>query len=160
MKHLAFITAAIAAMASLAACSTGSASADNDLRDAEAALAQGDMTVAQSVADHIIGSKNLSGLTPRQLGRLSIIYMQLADSAEQADNIASATDCYLRAFDADPDSAAAFYSTVPPEHTPHAMMLSSIVKNLTTPDTIPADDPDTIPAEDPDPDYHDQGAHR
>ena len=120
---------------------------ENELRHAEMAVAQGDMIVAKSVASHISADPMLSTLTPSQLGRLSLVYMQMADSADQAENISAATDCYHRAFQANADSAARFYGEVAPEHTAHAMMLDAIVRSLDAPaDTslLINEEPDSI----------------
>lgn len=146
MKHLPIIiTVILAAIA--ASCSENRNQTDEALRDAEMALAQGDMRAAGSVADHLIGDRNLSGLTPRQLGRLSLIYMQLADSSDQSDHVSSATACYRKAYEINRDSAAAFYNNVAPEHTSHVMMLSNIAESLDTPSDTFLHTVDTVPAD-------------
>lgn len=112
----------------LTACG-GHTDADETIRAAEMAIARGDMTAASSVAQQLTDSVNLSGLTARQLGRLSIVYMQLADSMDNANNVARATDAYRRAYSQQPDSAAIFYSSLPSETAQYSMMLSAIVGN-------------------------------
>lgn len=145
MTHLRIILACALPLMLAAAC-TGGDRTDADLRDAEMAIAQGDMKVATSVADHIMGDKNITGLTSRQLARLSMIYMQIADSADTGGNISTATKLYRSAYSANADSAALYYSTVPSHLTPHARMLAAIAGALDSPadlnDSIPAD---TIP---------------
>ena len=114
---------------------------ESALREAEMAIAQGDMTAAESATKHIVGNRSLEDLTPRQLGRLSMIYMQLADVDDKGDHVSHATDCYRTAFAADSDSAAAFYNNVAPEHTAHAMLLSAIVHSTDIPtDSLHLDD--------------------
>lgn len=114
---------------------------EQNLREAEMAVAQGDMKVAESVTKNIIGNRPLDNLTPRQLGRLSMVYMQLADSTDQGDHVSHATECYRKAFEINPDSAASFYSNISPEHTAHAMLLSSIVHSTDIPaDSLNLDD--------------------
>ncbi|MDE5744200.1 MAG: hypothetical protein K2H84_00900 [Paramuribaculum sp.] len=112
-----------------------------NLREAEMAIAQGDMTAAESAAKYIVGDRSLDDLTPRQLGRLSMIYIQLADADDKGDHVSRATDCYRTAFAVDSDSAAAFYNNVIPEHTAHAMLLSAIVHSTDIPtDSLHLDD--------------------
>lgn len=116
----------------MAACSVSCSSgvdAEAILQQSEMALARGDMQVASSVASKLSNDENLSGLTAAQLARLSMVYMQLADQDEQADGASKAADCYRRAFKANADSAAAFYSALPSEKAQYAMMLSAIVGN-------------------------------
>lgn len=141
-------TIIIAAAALLAACTQAETdTTEATLQEAEMAIAQGDMTAATNVARRLSGDKNLSGLSARQLGRLSLIYMQLADSSDQADNVAAAADCYRRAFTQNADSAKAFYAGVEPEHTARAAMLSSITHSLDSPadsTLIVAEEPDSI----------------
>ena len=114
---------------------------ENNLRDAEMQIAQGDMTAAQSAADYILGNQPLDKLTPRQLGRLSLIYMQISDSTDSEDPVSHAADCYRAAYAANPDSADMFYSNVPTEHTARATLLSSIVHSNDIPtDSLHLDD--------------------
>lgn len=134
--------AAIGAVA--AACSGGGASVADELRSAEAAIAFGDMDAAQNVASSVIGKKNLSDLPASQLARLSMVYMHLADSTDRENNIAQAADLYRMAFDADPDSAAAFYSSVDPEQYPYVTMLKTLVGRIDHPYNPEADSIDEM----------------
>lgn len=137
-----FLIAAIGAMiAMLPACSGSTAEGvEHDLQQAEMAVAQGDMRAARSVADHLTHGRDYVDLSPRQLARLSLVYMQIADNGDAGSNVSMAADCYRKAFEADRDSAAAFYSNVKPEHIPYAVMLTSIVKSLDNPYTDFEDD--------------------
>ncbi|MCM1349295.1 MAG: hypothetical protein NC338_07780 [Firmicutes bacterium] len=130
----------VAATALLTACSgsSGSSIAD-ELREAEAAVAVGDMEAARSVAKNLLGNENLSHLPASELGRLSIVYMQIADSIDQENSIAQATDLYRRAFDANADSAALFYNDVTPEMYPYVAMLRTLVGHLDNPYNPEAD---------------------
>lgn len=142
MRHLLITGATICCLAVCWSCS-GSAVEKNDadIREAEMAIAQGDMRAAESVTTHIMGSPDTAHLTPSQLGRLSLVYMQLADSTDQGDNVAMATDCYRRAYSANADSARAYYNNVAPEHTPYAVMLATIVSSQDFPtDSLHLDD--------------------
>lgn len=150
MKHLTVIITAIIMALTTTSCQENRDQTNEALRDAEMALDQGDMRTAASVTQHLVGDKNLSGLTPRQLGRLSLIYMQLADSSDhsnQSEHISSATACYRKAYELDKDSAAEFYNQVSPEHTSRVMMLSNISESLDTPSDTFLQTVDTVPAD-------------
>lgn len=150
MKHFTAIITVIMLALTATSCRENRDQTDEALRDAEMALAQGDMRAAESMTDHLVGDKNLSGLTPRQLGRLSLIYMQLADSSDhgdQSDHISSATACYRKAYELDKDSAAEFYNQVSPEQTSRVMMLSNIAESLDTPSDTFLQTVDTVPAD-------------
>lgn len=109
----------------MGACSSGS-SIEDDLRTAEMALANGDMRAAESATQHVVGSENFSGLTSKQLARLSLIYIQMADSLDRETNVGQAANCYRRAYEADRDSAADFFSTLESDQIPYAMLLRAL----------------------------------
>lgn len=142
------------ALAIFTACSGSDASRfDDQLREAEMAVAEGDMTAATSIASRL-SDRHMESLTTRQLCRLSLIYMQMADSANQSDNIGVATECYRKAFETSPDSARLYYSQLGPEHTARVHMLATIVGSMDTP---PSDsEPDTIPFNALNTDSHEQ----
>lgn len=115
----------------LTACSSGSqsqADLEDLLRQAEGAAAYGDMRVAKSVATNLIGDENLSQLSAKQLGRLSLVYMQLADSDET--NAVTAADLYKRAFTANADSATAYYQGVDPEKLGYVSAMQSLASTI------------------------------
>lgn len=109
---------------------TATGSVDDDLREAEAATAVGDMATAENIAAHIIGSENLDKLPATELARLSIVYMQIADSTDREASIAQAADLYRQAFAANADSAAAFYTDVNPDIYPYVAMLKTLVGHI------------------------------
>ncbi len=128
------VLTSLGAMLLLSACnSSADSTCIDDLRDAEAAVALGDMEAAKSVASHIIGSGNMSRLPAKELARLSLIYMQIADSTDRESSIAQATDLYRQAYKTDPDSASAFYSDVNPDMYPYVTMLKTLVGHLENP---------------------------
>ncbi len=112
------LTAIIVAFAAFAACSGNMSpeSIEETLRQAESAIAKGDMTVASSVAANIADSTSVGNMSVSQIGRLSMVYMQLADSIDQSANTETATDLYDRAFRVNADSARQFYNSIEPEH--------------------------------------------
>lgn len=113
--------------AMFSACSSDG-SVDEDLRAAEMSIANGDMQAAESVVRHLAGSEHFSELDTKQLARLSLIYMQMADSLDREDNVGLAANCYRMAYEANSDSASEFYATLSPEHMPYAMMLRALVQ--------------------------------
>lgn len=128
MRHF-YLTLSLAAMLTALTGCGGDAIEKNDadIREAEMAISQGDMRVAESVANHVLGSADTSALTPSQFGRLSMVLMQIADSVDQGDHVALAARCYRKAYDANADSARSFYANVAPEHVSHAVMLATLV---------------------------------
>lgn len=126
MKHT-LISIITAATITLGAC-TSAVNAEAELQNAEMAVARGDMTAAGSVAKHLSDDKNLSGLSATQIARLSIIYMQIADSADIDANVATAANLYRKAYAANRDSAEAFYTALPSEMVQYSMILSNIVE--------------------------------
>ena len=121
-----FITACLTTIAS--ACSGISAdNVEQMIREAESAVANGDMTAAQSVAAHLTDDSNLQNLSATQAARLSMIYMQMAETLDNTDNANSdmATDLYDKAFQINPDSAPAYYSSVEPEMYQYVETLSA-----------------------------------
>ena len=121
-------------MALAISCSS-KVSPEEDIRRAEMAIAQGDMEVASSVASHLTSEPALSSMSASQLARLSMVYMQLSeeDNDDAGTNVATATDCYRRAFKADADSAGQYFSSLPSEQAQYGMMLSAIVGNQDNP---------------------------
>ena len=140
MKMIMFAATMAAVFLTLGACS-GSSDIDSQLRRAEMATAQGDMTAARSVAVHIVGNENLSGLPASQLARLSIVYMQLADAdtVDHQSTVSTAASLYRKAFEANPDSAMRFFSTLTPDKLPYAQMLSTLVGNIDNPYDMASD---------------------
>lgn len=146
MKNI-YLMIIIAVMATLAGCKGGDVS--STVREAEMALADGDMTAARSVADKVLGPESIEKLTATDLARLSLVYMEMAD--KEADNntvVATAADLYRRAMKINADSARAFYLSLPPERVPLAVQLFHIVTATDSAQVIPADepiDPDATP---------------
>lgn len=100
---------------------------EDDIRNAEMSLAQGDMTTAHSIADKLSDGENLSGLSAQQLARLSIVYMQLADAEENNDLAANAADCYRRACKISNDSVEEYCRSLTSERAQAAELLRHIV---------------------------------
>lgn len=128
MKLFNFFTIAICLF--VASCASAP-DADSYLLQAETAVARGDIETATDAA---ADESHIDDLSAKQLARLSIIYMQIADSGEQDEQVGAAADCYRRAFSVNADSAADYYISLPPQKAQFAMVLSSIVGNHVNPD--------------------------
>ena len=133
--------AALAAMCLAFSACSGSSDIESQIREAEMATAKGDMTAARSVASHLVGNENLSDMPASQLARLSIVYMQLADtdSTDIQSNVSTAAGLYRRAYETDADSASLYYSTLPPDKLPYARLLSILVVNRDNPYDMASD---------------------
>lgn len=137
------ILGTLAIAAALTGCS-GSSSVADELRQAEDAIAFGDMETAQSVAQKVIGKSNLSDLPASQLARLSMVYMHIADSADRENNVAQAADLCRMAYKVNADSAAAYYSSVDPEQYPYVDMLRTLAGGIDKPYNPEADSIDEM----------------
>lgn len=126
-----------------ASCSFSSGEVVDNLRDAEQAIARGDMKAAQSAGDYILGNENYSGLSASQLARLSMVYMQLADSVDQTSNIRKAADLYDRAQSLNADSAAEVYNNLPPDQLQYYAAMAEYSANRQSPVSL-----DSVPEED------------
>lgn len=148
LKPLKFITITVLSFI-LAACSGSAESLERSLREAEAAVAQGDMEAARSVSEHLAGDDNLSQLSASQLARLSIVYMQMADIENSEQNTLKAADLYRRAYKADPDSAGAVYTGLPADQLQYVATLESLENHRNNPVDMSsfADDHDIDPGE-------------
>ena len=121
-------TAILATLMALVISCSGNRSVESleeSIRQAERAVAKGEMTAAKSVSDKILGEENLSRLSPSQIGRLSMVYMQIADSLDQPANTDTAADLYERAYKINADSAETFYQTIGPERLQYVAALSA-----------------------------------
>lgn len=117
----------------MAACSGSAESIERSLREAEAAVAKGDMVAARSVSEHLLGDENLSELSASQLARLSIVYMQMADSENAEQNTLQAADLYRRAYRANADSAQAVYTSLPGDQLQYITTLENLVSHRDNP---------------------------
>ncbi|MDE7410775.1 MAG: hypothetical protein K2M94_01895 [Paramuribaculum sp.] len=123
---------------------------ETSLREAEMSVATGDMEVATSVGNHLLGEDNARHLSATDLARLSIMYMQMADSGNADDNTALAAELYRRALSVSADSTDAYLQSLPTDKMQYADMLQAISSNIDNPnvdiedyhleyDSIPAD---------------------
>lgn len=111
----------------------GSTNYDDELSEATSAIEQGDYATAQSICDNLYKKKS-SAQTASQLGRLSILFMDLSNAAEtdkQSDNIMAAVQCYLSAYDLNPDSAMLFYESLYAIDNDRAEALGIIARGMT-----------------------------
>lgn len=116
-----------------AACSGAMSreSVEETIYQAETAVAMGDMAAAQNAVSYITVDTNL--LTATQMARLSMVYMQMADSLEQETNTNIAVDFYDMAFRTDTDSASLFYRGIEPERLQYVETLSNHSANRANP---------------------------
>lgn len=133
INHRFLLPALTAALLSGIVSCTGSTNFDDELTEASTAIEQGDYATAQSLCDNLYKKKS-SAQTASQLGRLSILFMDLSNSGEtdsQTDNIMAAIQCYLSAYDLNPDSAMIFYESLYAIDNDRAEALSLITRSMT-----------------------------
>lgn len=148
MRHLISIVTITALGAAATACSYTPQAAE-ELRNAELAIADGDMTAARSVADRLVGTPSLDDLSARDLARLSMVYMRMAeDENDNTTLVATAADLYRRACRENADSARAYYMSLDLPDEALASQLYHIVVATDSAGVIPPDDhefhPDSI----------------
>lgn len=103
----------------LSACSSPREEGCDNLAEVEQALDRADFDRAQRLLNDHFSGDALQDLSAEQYGRLSIIYMRLADVTDSPDNWQStpiAADLYGRAFKADSVMAEKFYAALPTEY--------------------------------------------
>lgn len=110
------------------------------IASAEIAYASEDVASARKICDEIAGEHRADGeITAVELGRMSILYMQLYDRTDDDDALELAERCYREAFAADADSARYFYSHLPVEQDKYAMSLATLVHSIDNPGDISDD---------------------
>ena len=119
----------------MSAC--GNTSISEQVASAEIAFAGDDVAATRRICDDIVGEHTADGaIVATELGRLSILYMQLYDRTDDADALDQATRCYRMAFEQNADSAAYFYSHLPVEQDKYAISLAGIVNSIDHPAEI------------------------
>lgn len=118
---------------------------------AERAIVDGEVTVATEVGNHLFGDEGDNGLAVSQLGRLSMVYMRVAEQTDQQENVDKALALYRKAFELDADSAYAFYSNVSPELTADVALLAALASQqdfvYTGDEHADSVEPDTLPTD-------------
>ncbi len=141
------LTAIVAGVMALASC--GSPDTDRTIGLAEEAVESGDYVRAREFCDDLALGPDSATMSVSQLGRMSIIYVQLADNADEDENMAMAVRCFNMARRLSADSIEIFYHGLGAEHMRHAMTLMSLMRGLSVnPDSL-VDEPmnDTIPVD-------------
>lgn len=117
--------------------SCGSDTMSERIAAAEMAFAAEDVESTRKLCDDIMSESSANGsVTATELARLSILYMQLNDRTDDQEAVKLAADCYKEAFQANADSARAYYESLPPDEVKYAMTLSSIVHAIDNPKAI------------------------
>ena len=125
--------------------SCGSPTPTDAISDAEASVASGDFNRARVVQHLISDTTAMQKLTPSQLCRVALIYMHLAENQKTHfdEDVAVATECYMRALYINSDSVAAFRENMPVSELPAMNTLNELACAITTPvnisDSIPSD---------------------
>lgn len=136
-----------AAFLALCGCTT-TVSSDDELTAAEQAIETHNYRSAQTAGDRLLTQSDESPLTASQYGRLSLLFMRLSEIDAEHENVGQATQCYLKAFATNADSARAYYSSLPLEMSSYVEMMASLSRAITSPTDIVDDDwceTDSIP---------------
>lgn len=133
----------------LASCAKTDTSAPAAIDRAERACEAEQYGLAQNVCDSILSDCPYDSLSIRDLCRLSLVLMRLADNSQndQANTVAAAR-CFHTAVARNQDSTAMVVNSMPPEAIARIMILNIISETSTrrgndttdiVADTIPAD---------------------
>lgn len=154
-KAAAALTVAVVAVMGLAGCARPSVAEQvASLDEASALIDRADYGSAQSICDEVrrlqtaatAAAEADGGKDATMLGRLSILYMKLADATSREVNIEYAYQCYLEAYAADSVAAHRYYNSLSVEELPQGILLAGIVRNaVAPPDDVGAIDVDSLP---------------
>lgn len=116
-------------------CDT-SVSRDDELTAAEQAVDTQNYRGAQTACDRLLEQSDQSPLSASQYGRLSLLFMRLSEINAEHENVGQATQCYLKAFATDADSARAYYGSLPLEMSGYVEMMACLSRAITSPADI------------------------
>lgn len=127
---LIFVCAAL-----FAACSSTSATVDEQIEAANGALARNDFDGALKqcnfLAEKVMAADTT--ITPNQAANLAILFMKLSDARHDDDNVGTATLCFRHALELSPDSLRAFSQTLSLEDQRHFELLWRIGVSIDNP---------------------------
>ncbi len=143
MNRYIFLFLLLSPLLLITSCGGASGMADDRLDSAQSALNRGDVVAAESLADAV--AEDEASLNVDRLGRLSILYMKLGESAaDNSDYVAKASRCYRAAFELNADSARMFYTDIATDDVPYVMTLSLIVSSADNPNALPDETADSL----------------
>lgn len=128
-----------AVLVALCGCATA-ISSDDELTAAEQAIETHNYRSAQTAGDRLLAQSDESPLTASQYGRLSLLFMRLSEIDAEHENVGQATQCYLKSFATNADSARAYYSSLPLEMSSYVEMMANLSRAITSPTDIINDD--------------------
>lgn len=95
---------------------------------------------AREIADELFEKAEANRLSASELGRLSLLFMRLSENGGEQENIGQATQCYLKAFAANADSARAYYASLPLDESSYVEMMASLSRAITSPAAVTGHD--------------------
>lgn len=137
-----FITLLLILMLSMSACRGNDV--DSKLIAAENALANSDFSMARKICDEIVGTDSIEPVCTTQLCRLSMILMELSEQSDQNVNVSLAALCYHKAMSQQPDSATAFYDSLPLDRERLVHMLRALAMTFESDSVYVFEDCDSV----------------
>ncbi len=135
----------------LAACSGGVSTPGAALDRAERACDQERYSLSQAICDSIVENCDTDSLSVRDMCRLSLLLMRLAEynTTAEESNTAAAARYFHTAVDRNSDSTAMIVNTMPPEAMSRLLILSIISETSARRDSVSDLElvADTIPEE-------------
>lgn len=115
---------------SIALSCCGSADTENEaISRAESELASGNISEARIECDRIV-AKRYDYLSSSQLCRIAMIYVKLSEQTGEEEDMAAATQCFLKAIDVNPDSVNTYLMELSIEEQSHAALLQGLSRSL------------------------------
>ncbi|MCC8175730.1 MAG: hypothetical protein LUC85_04840 [Bacteroidales bacterium] len=136
MKNFLMAIATLVVSVALASCQgDGTARVDDDLATAEVALDEGNPKVAINLCNEILQKADREVFPVSTLGKTSILLMRLSEEVpdDEEEFITQATQCYLKAFATNADSALAYYSSLPIDYARYTAMMAQLSQAITAP---------------------------
>lgn len=128
------LLAAFAVALPLSFSSCGEAHTVNEqVATAETAMAEQNYEAGRRICDGLLGEQDKNVISAAEYARLSILYMQFYENADDSEALEMAVECYRKARELDADSAMAVYATLPADEHKYAYALSMIVSGMDNP---------------------------
>lgn len=114
-------------------------SVSDKIASAELAMANENVSSTREICQDVLHDQSRTAIEATQMARLSILYMQLNERTDDPEDVELAVQCFREAYKINPDSATAFYRSLPVDQDKYAMTLAAIVHTLDNPQEIPTD---------------------
>lgn len=128
-----FAASLLLVLTAVSAGCSGTPSADEAIRSAQASLASDDFVGARRALDPMLDNIDSSNLSVPQLCDMAIIYMKVSDLDDQGGHdAASALTCFRKAESISRDSISEYFGSLNPDDTQYLFMLFSLSNGISS----------------------------